>query len=87
MARESGRADAIPSDIRDLTFEQALKALEEIVQQLESGRIDLDQSIALYTRGTLLRRHCEQKLAAAGEKVEKIVVGTGGISTAPLDVE
>lgn len=68
----------IPADIQALSFEAALKALDEIVARLESGRVELEDSIALYARGALLRRHCEAKLRSAEEKIEKIVVGADG---------
>lgn len=71
-------AEAIPAEIAAMSFEAALKALDEIVQTLESGRVELEQSIALYARGALLKRHCEAKLKAAEEKIEKIVVGADG---------
>jgi len=68
----------IPADILAMSFEAALKALDEIVARLESGRVDLEESIALYARGAQLRRHCESKLKAAEEKIEKIVIGADG---------
>lgn len=80
--------DAIPADIAAMSFEAALKALDEIVQKLESGRVDLEESIALYGRGALLKRHCESKLKAAEEKIEKIVVGADGQpSTQPFKAD
>ena len=42
-------------DIKELTFEQALSELEEIVEKLEQGDIDLEDSIDIYERGTLLK--------------------------------
>ena len=48
-------------DIKELTFEQALSELEEIVEKLEQGDIDLEDSIDIYERGTLLKAHCEEK--------------------------
>ena len=72
-------ADApAPADIASLSFEQALKELEGIVGQLESGQAPLEESITLYERGAALKKHCEQKLEQARLKVEKIVVGPGG---------
>ena len=52
-------------DIKELTFEQALSELEEIVEKLEQGDIDLEDSIDIYERGTLLKTHCEEKLKSA----------------------
>ncbi|WP_374533588.1 exodeoxyribonuclease VII small subunit [Phenylobacterium sp.] len=69
-------ADA--ADIDALSFEQALAELERIVGQLESGQAPLEQSIALYERGALLKAHCEKRLEAARLRVEKIVVGQNG---------
>ena len=78
MAKPAPGAEAIPPDIAGLSFEQALAELETIVQKLEGGGASLEASIDLYGRGSLLRRHCETKLKAAQEKVERIVVGESG---------
>jgi exodeoxyribonuclease VII small subunit len=76
-------------DIKSLSFEKALAALEEIVAKLESGRVDLEESIKIYERGEALRKHCETKLAEAEARIEKITLGANGkpTGTAPLDVE
>ncbi|HEX8232056.1 MAG TPA: exodeoxyribonuclease VII small subunit [Caulobacteraceae bacterium] len=70
--------DTPPPDISSLTFEQALKELEEIVGKLESGQAPLEESITLYGRGAELKAHCEAKLEQARLRVEKIVVGPQG---------
>lgn len=67
-----------PVDLSALSFEQALKELEEIVGKLESGQAPLEESIALYQRGAELKAHCESKLEQARLRVEKIVVGPQG---------
>ncbi|MCW0235850.1 MAG: exodeoxyribonuclease VII small subunit [Ferrovibrio sp.] len=77
-ADKEAHQETIPPDIAAMSFEAALKALDEIVTRLEGGRVDLEDSIALYGRGALLKRHCEAKLKAAEEKIEKIVVGADG---------
>ena len=64
--------------IAEMTFEQALAALEQVVGQLEGGQVPLEESISLYERGDALRKHCEQRLKAAELKVEKIVAGKDG---------
>ncbi|HWE44978.1 MAG TPA: exodeoxyribonuclease VII small subunit [Caulobacteraceae bacterium] len=65
-------------DIAQLSFEEALKELEQIVSDLESGQAPLEASIEKYERGAKLKAHCEAKLEAARLRVEKIVVGVGG---------
>ena len=66
------------TDLGALSFEEALKALEEIVGRLESGRVELEESITIYERGAALKAHCEKKLKDAEARIEKIVLGPGG---------
>ncbi len=76
------------TDIKKMTFEAALAELEEIVQKLESGRAELEDSISLYERGAALKAHCAAKLKTAQEKIEKIVVDEKGtISTTAASFE
>jgi len=58
--------------VSELTFEEAMAALELVVNQLERGEVALEESIALYERGAALKKHCADKLKAAEEKVELI---------------
>lgn len=76
-------------DIAALTFEDALRALEDVVRRLESGEVPLDQSITLYERGESLRRHCQARLDAAQARIEKIVAGPDGrpSHTVPFDAD
>ena len=75
-------------DINNMNFETALKSLEEIVNQLDSGEIDLDKAVEAYERGTKLKEHCEKKLKEAQLRIEKIEVGKDGdLSTKLLDSE
>ena len=67
-----------PTDIKKLTFEQAMEELDSIVDNLESGNIDLDKSIKYYTRGSQLRLHCQSKLDDAILKLEEIQVSNDG---------
>lgn len=79
---------AAPAPVAELSFEQALAELEAIVDRLDRGEIPLEQSIEAYERGTALRRHCEQKLAHARLRVERLVEGEDGtVGTEPLDPE
>jgi exodeoxyribonuclease VII small subunit len=76
-------------DIAELSFEKALAQLEEIVAKLESGKVDLEQSIAIYERGEALKAQCEKQLKDAEARIEKITLRPDGkpSGTAPLDVE
>ncbi len=89
MADDAGEAEKFPDDIRAMSFEQALAELETIVARLEGGDVDLEESIETYTRGTLLKRHCESKLRAAQEKIDRIVVGPDDTAAGlePTDIE
>lgn len=73
--------------IAELSFEAALRRLEEIVRKLESGEASLDESIELYGEGDRLRLQCEARLQAAKARIEKIQFGRDGSpsGTTPLD--
>ena len=75
--------------ITDMSFEEALRALEGVVRSLESGDVPLDESIALYEHGEELRKACQARLDAAQAKIEKIVAGADGAptGTAPFDAD
>ena len=84
MAKQTDRAD-----LKDMSFEQALKELETIVDRLEKGDVELEASILIYERGEALKRHCEALLRKAEAKVEKITLNASGepAGTEPLDVK
>ena len=75
--------------ITQLSFEAALKRLEEIVRKLESGEAALDESISLYAEGDRLKQQCEARLRDAQARIEKIQVGRDGQpgGTTPFDAE
>lgn len=83
----AAKAKADAAAVEEMTFEAALKELEQIVARLEQGEVDLEDSIALYERGQALKGHCEKKLKAAESRLEKIVQG-GGTATGsePMDL-
>jgi exodeoxyribonuclease VII small subunit len=76
--RENTMADDPKTIPADLSFEDALAQLEQIVSELESGQAPLERSIAIYERGAALKAHCEARLKAAQLRVETIVVGADG---------
>lgn len=69
--------------IAEMSFEEALAALEDVVRNLEGGQVPLEKSIDLYERGEALRKHCEERLKAAELRVDKIT-GPGG-ETEPFE--
>ena len=66
------------TDIKDMTFERALKELETIVGRLERGDVELEESITIYERGEALKEHCDRLLKQAEAKVEKLTLGPRG---------
>ncbi len=75
------------ADAPELSFEDALKQLEKIVAELESGSAPLEKSLELYQRGAELKRLCEARLDAARLQVEKISLNKAGAveGVAPAD--
>jgi exodeoxyribonuclease VII small subunit len=72
--------------VAEMTFEEAMAALEQVVGQLERGDVALEASIALYERGAALKAHCAGKLKDAEEKVELIRAQEGrAVGTAPVE--
>ena len=89
MTDPTDRAAANSADapIADLSFDDALAALQKTVAELEAGGQPLERSIALYERGQALKVHCEQKLRSAESRLEKIVPGPKGAERAePLNL-
>ena len=75
------------TEIRNMSFEDAMKELEATVGKLEHGEATLEESIALYERGAALRAHCDQVLRAAEERVEKITLAANGQPSGTVPVE
>ena len=67
-----------PADIAALSFEDAMKELEGIIDRLDGGDVPLEESITIYERGAALQRHCEDKLRQAEMRVQKIVARADG---------
>lgn len=81
--------EAQDKPIGEMSFEEALRALEATVRKLESGEVPLDESIALYERGEELRKACQKRLDAAQAKIDKIVSDSEGRAsgTVPFDTD
>ena len=70
------------NDLEKLTFEEAIKELERLVESLDKGDVSLDEAIAAYDRGSQLKDYCQNKLHEAKMKVETIQ-STDNIDTIP----
>ncbi|MBI6630567.1 exodeoxyribonuclease VII small subunit [Pontibaca salina] len=73
--------------VEKLSFEEAMKELESVVNQLDHGDVALDRSIALYERGAALKKRCEDELKRAEEKVAAITLDNDGNPTGTAPVE
>ncbi|WP_300550887.1 exodeoxyribonuclease VII small subunit [Roseovarius sp.] len=73
--------------VSEMSFEQAMKELEQVVGKLERGDVALEDSISLYERGALLKKRCEAKLKEAEEKVAAITLDGDGQPTGTKPVE
>lgn len=72
---------------KESKFEDKLKELEKIVNELESGEIDLDSSIEKYTSAMKLVKECDDKLKSVEEQVTKIVTESGSLEDFKVDKE
>ena len=76
------------TSVENLSFEDALKELETIVEKLEGGDVELEESIKIYERGAALKAHCLGKLKNAQLKVKQIVLNQDGdVSMTPVSAE
>ncbi len=75
------------SEKEKLSFEDAMRELEETVGKLETGEATLEESIKLYERGAELRKLCEDRLREAEERVEKITLSANGQPTGTESAE
>lgn len=79
--------DTAEKPVADMSFEEAMQALEAVVGQLERGDVALEKSISLYERGAALKAHCDAKLRDAEEKVEAITLDATGATSGTKTVE
>jgi exodeoxyribonuclease VII small subunit len=73
--------------VGEMSFEDAMRELEKVVGQLESGDVELEASIKLYERGAALKKRCEEKLKEAEEKVAAITLDEAGQPKGTTPVE
>ena len=86
---ENSASERPHADVDRLSFERAIEELETIVKRLEEGKVPLEESVAIYERGEVLKRRCEYLLRQAEARVEKIALDASGKprGTEPLDVK
>lgn len=75
MSTDDARSET--REIEDLSFEEALRQLDETVDALESGSLTLSQSMAMYERGMRLARVCNEMLTSAELKITRIRTAYG----------
>jgi exodeoxyribonuclease VII small subunit len=68
---------------KEHSFEEAMDKLEQIVQQLESGDVPLEQAIELFQEGMKLSQMCGQKLEVVERKIEMLVEENGELTKKP----
>jgi exodeoxyribonuclease VII small subunit len=72
---------------QELSFEDALAALEAKVEELSRGDVPLDKALATFEEGLALYRTCHGMLAKAEQRVTKLVAATDGLKEEPLNLE
>ena len=70
---------------KNISFESSLKQLEEIVERLETGNVDLEKSVELYEKGIELKKICEIKLKKVELQIKKIKVKNNKITKEDFD--
>jgi exodeoxyribonuclease VII small subunit len=78
---------AAKNDNDTLTFEQAMKRLEEIVQAMEEGSLSLEKMTDAFEEGTKLVRYCDEKLSSVENRIEKLVKKDNTLTTEPFEAE
>jgi exodeoxyribonuclease VII small subunit len=74
-----------PPPAGDASLESALARLDQIVERLESGDLDLDQAVTAYEEGVRLARHCAALLEATERRVVQVLEGPEGqLTLVPL---
>jgi len=75
-------------DKANISFEDSLKKLEEIVEELEKGKLSLDEALKLYEEGMVFSDKCMEKLNESKQKVEKLTrEGNDKYSTEPFSIQ
>ena len=68
----------------EIKFEKAMSRLEQIVEELEKGELDIDKSLEIFEEGIKMSRVCSKKLNEAERKIEKLTKNQKGELVAEL---
>jgi len=68
----------------EINFEKAIEEIQAIVEDIEAGRLPLDESIKKYERGLYLIKECQKALTNASQKIEKITLDNNRSPTEAL---
>ena len=85
MADKKSAAPAGDDELMELSFEALLKRLEQVLAELESGRLSLEESLSRFEEGMRLRQLCEKKLRSVELRMEKLVQENGGLAARAID--
>lgn len=77
----------MPDNRNQPSFEQGLKKLEGIVQQLEDGELSLERSLELFEQGVKLSQKCRKQLAEAETRVEILMKKGGDLEARPFELD
>jgi exodeoxyribonuclease VII small subunit len=84
-AEGRGGETSAGSESEGLSFEAALRRLEEIVDQLEEGDLELEAALSAFERGVALSRRCAEQLARADRRIEVLIRESESWQTQPFE--
>ena len=79
--------DDYAEQVKDMSFEESMEALEGLVKRLEGGGIDLDESLRIYEQAVALRDHCRSILEDGERRRRKILETADGVKEEDLRLE
>jgi len=86
VPRTSKTGSASASKLEDLSYEDALKKVEELVESMESGELPLESLLSRFEEGTRLAQLCQAKLAEAELRIQKLEQNAeGDLELKPFD--
>ena len=74
-------------EIENMTFEQCMAELTDLVGKLESGELNLDESLKVYERAVAVRERCRKILDESERKIQKIMESSGQLKTEDFEVD